>query len=70
MAAVRAVAFVSPGALGVQEGAYVLAAPLLGIAPSPALLLSLLKRGKDIAIGVPALLIWQAGEGRALMGSS
>jgi putative membrane protein len=70
MAAVRAVAFISPGALGVQEGAYVLAAPLLGIAPSPALLLSLLKRAKDVAIGVPALLIWQAGESRALISSS
>jgi putative membrane protein len=70
MAAVRALAFISPGALGVQEGAYVLAAPLLGVAPGPALLLSLLKRAKDVAIGVPALLVWQAGEGRALLRSA
>lgn len=67
MAAVRGVAFMSPGALGVQEGAYVLAAPLLGLNPGHALALSLLKRAKDVAVGVPALLLWQADEGRALL---
>lgn len=67
MAAVRSVAFISPGALGVQEGAYVLAAPLLGITPAHGLALSLLKRAKDLAIGVPALLYWQAGESRSLL---
>lgn len=65
--AVRSIAFVVPGALGVQEGAYVLIAPLFGVDPQVAVALSLLKRARDLTIGVPALLIWQAGEGRRLL---
>lgn len=64
--AVRSVAFAVPGALGVQEGAYVLLAPLFGIDPGIAVALSLLKRARDITIGLPALLAWQAAEGRRL----
>jgi putative membrane protein len=60
--AVRNAAFVVPAGLGVQEGAYVLLAPLFGLTPSVALALSLLKRGRDIAIGVPVLISWQALE--------
>ena len=66
--AVRSIAFVVPGALGVQEGAYLLLAPLFGIDPQVAVALSLLKRARDLTIGVPALLAWQAGEGRRLLG--
>ena len=65
--AVRSVAFVIPGALGVQEGAYLLLAPLFGLDPQTALALSLIKRARDLAIGVPALLVWQIGEGRRLV---
>ena len=65
--AVRSVAFVIPGALGVQEGAYLLLAPLFGLDPQTALALSLIKRARDLAIGVPALLAWQIGEGRRLV---
>ena len=60
--AVRNAAFVVPAGLGVQEGAYVLLAPLFGLSPSAALALSILKRGRDIAIAVPVLLSWQALE--------
>ncbi len=67
IAAVKGVAFMTPGGLGFQEGAYVLVAPLFGLPPETALALSLIKRAKDIAIGVPALLLWQAGEGRRLV---
>jgi putative membrane protein len=67
MSAVRSVAFMTPGALGFQEGAYVLVAPLFGLGAGSGLALSLLKRAKDIAIGVPALLAWQATEGRRLL---
>jgi putative membrane protein len=67
MSAVRSVAFMTPGGLGFQEGAYVLAAPLFGLTAESALALSLLKRAKDLAIGVPALLIWQGTEGRKLL---
>jgi len=39
---------------------------LFGLPPEMALALSLLKRGRDLAIGIPALLAWQALEGGAL----
>jgi putative membrane protein len=62
----RSVAFAIPGALGVQEAAYALLGPLLGVAAPSALALSLVKRARDLAIGIPALLAWQASEARAL----
>lgn len=66
--ALRSAAFMVPGAYGVQEAAYALLGPLFGIDPATALALSLIKRARDLAIGVPALLLWQWGEGRALAG--
>jgi uncharacterized membrane protein YbhN (UPF0104 family) len=60
--AVRNAAFMIPAALGVQEGAYALLGPLFGLPPEAALALSLLKRARDVAIGVPVLLSWQAAE--------
>ena len=62
--AIKNAAFVVPAGLGVQEGAYALLGPLFGLPADAALALSLLKRGRDIAIGVPVLLIWQFMEGR------
>ena len=62
--AIRSAAVFIPNALGVQEGAYVLLGPLFGVATDTALAISVLKRARDIAIGVPVLLIWQAAEGR------
>ena len=60
----RSAGFFIPNALGVQEAAYTVLAPLLGIGKELALAVSLLKRARDLAIGVPVLLIWQAFEGR------
>lgn len=66
--AIRSAAFIVPNALGVQEGAYAILAPLFGVGPEFGLAVSLLKRARDIAIGIPVLLIWQAVEGqRALV---
>jgi putative membrane protein len=62
--ALRSAAFVVPGALGVQEGGYVVLGPLFGIPAETMLALSLLKRGRDLALGVPALLAWQWREAR------
>ena len=62
----RSVAFAIPGALGVQEAAYVLVGPLFGLPPDQALALSLLKRARDVIIAVPALILWQIGEARAV----
>jgi glycosyltransferase 2 family protein len=62
--AARSAAVVIPNALGVQEATYAFLAPLFGIAPPAALAVSLLKRARDIAVGVPILLIWQFAESR------
>ena len=59
--ALRSAAFVVPGAIGIQEAGYILLGPIFGIGPEAAVALSLVKRARDIAIGVPALLIWQMG---------
>ncbi len=66
----RSVAFAIPGAIGVQEVAYALAGPLFGLPAETALALSLAKRAKDVAIGLPALLIWQLSEVRAIASKS
>jgi putative membrane protein len=62
--AIRSVAVFIPNALGVQEGAYVILGPLFGVGADMALAISVLKRARDIAIGVPVLLLWQGAEGR------
>jgi putative membrane protein len=62
----RSAAFMVPNAVGVQEGGYALIGVLFGLSPETALALSLLKRARDLAIGVPTLLIWQGQEGRRL----
>jgi glycosyltransferase 2 family protein len=62
--ATRSAAVLVPNALGVQEAAYAVLAPLFGVGPEFGLAVSLLKRARDIAVGVPILLIWQAVEGQ------
>jgi putative membrane protein len=59
IAAVKSVAFLTPGALGFQEGAYVLIAPLFGLTAEATLAVSLLRRAKDLVLGAPAVLVWQ-----------
>jgi len=62
----RAAAFVVPGGLGVQEAAYTLMAPFVGLAPEIGLALSLASRARELMTGIPALLLWQVIEGRGL----
>ena len=64
--AVRTFAFAIPNAVGVQEAAYVLIGANFGLAPEMALALSLLKRARDLTIGLPALGVWQIVEGARL----
>lgn len=64
--AIRGVAFMVPNAAGIQEGAYLLLGAAFGLPPDYALALSLLKRARDLALGIPALLGWQALEGRRM----
>jgi putative membrane protein len=57
--AVRAGAFAVPGALGVQEGGYVMLGRVVGLGPETALALSLAKRVRELVLGVPGLIAWQ-----------
>jgi putative membrane protein len=68
--ALRTAAFVVPWAAGVQEGGYLMLGALFGLQPEVSLALALLKRAREIVIGLPALLIWQGIEWRRfLLGS-
>ncbi|MBV9828212.1 MAG: flippase-like domain-containing protein [Alphaproteobacteria bacterium] len=57
--AIRTAAFVVPQAVGVQEGAYILLGAGFGLTPEMSLALSLLKRARDLTIGLPAIGVWQ-----------
>ncbi len=57
--AVRSVAFFVPNAVGIQEGAYILLGASFGLTAEMALALSLVKRARDLTIGLPALAAWQ-----------
>jgi glycosyltransferase 2 family protein len=62
--ATRSAALFVPNALGVQEAAYALLAPLFGIGPEFGLAVSVLKRARDVVLGLPVLVIWQTVESR------
>lgn len=64
--AVRATAFTIPGALGVQEGGYLLLGSVLGLGPEISLALSLSKRVRELLLGLPGLVAWQISEGQRL----
>jgi putative membrane protein len=64
--AIRSMAFAVPNAVGVQEGAYILLGASFGLTPEMALALSLLKRARDLIIGLPTLATWQLVEGGRL----
>ena len=57
--AVRAAAFAVPGALGIQEGGFLALGAALGIPPTTALALSLVKRVRELTLGIPGLVSWQ-----------
>jgi putative membrane protein len=65
--AFRAVGFAIPGALGVQEGGYIIVCGLFGISPQAAIGLSLLKRIREVVLGIPALIAWHIIETRRLV---
>ncbi len=60
--AIRGAAFAVPGALGVQEGGYLLLAPFVGLQADTALALSLAKRAREILLGLPGLLYLYVSE--------
>lgn len=64
--AVRGALFLVPGALGVQESGYLLVGGLLGIHGDVALALSLIRRVRELILGIPGLVTWQLIEGGRL----
>jgi putative membrane protein len=60
--AIRGAAFAIPGALGVQEGGYLLLASLVGLPPGTGLALSLAKRARELLLGLPGLLYLHLSE--------
>jgi uncharacterized membrane protein YbhN (UPF0104 family) len=60
--AAKAVGFAVPGAIGVQEGGYVIVCRLLGLSPEIAIALSLVKRLREVVLGIPGLVLWQRTE--------
>jgi putative membrane protein len=60
---IRSAAFVIPGALGVQETGLILLGSIVGVPAETALALSLIKRVRELALGIPGLLMWQIAEG-------
>jgi putative membrane protein len=64
LCAIRSVAMFVPAAIGVQEAGYAMLAPLFGLPAEMGLAVSLLKRAREIAVGLPALLYWQSVEVR------
>ncbi len=57
--AVRATGFIVPGALGVSEGGFVVVGALFGLPPPVSIALALIKRLREIGLGLPALAMWQ-----------
>lgn len=57
--AARGAGFAVPGAIGVQEGGLVLAAGLLGIPADMGLALSVLKRLREVLVGLAGLALWR-----------
>lgn len=64
--AVRSAGFVIPGSLGVQEGGYLLFGTMFGLSPEVALGLSLVRRVRQLLLGIPGLVAWQISEGQRL----
>jgi putative membrane protein len=68
--ALKAVGFAVPGALGVQEGGYIVICQAFGLSPEMAIALSLMKRLREVGLGVPALLAWHRAEVRPVAESA
>lgn len=61
----RTIAFFVPSGIGIQEGAFVAAGGLVGLAPEQALAVAALRRGREVVLGMPVLVTWPVAELRA-----
>jgi len=60
--AAKALGFSVPAAIGVQEGGYVVVCGALGIQADVAIALSLVKRLREVVLGIPGLILWHRSE--------
>ncbi len=65
--ALRVAGFTVPGALGIQEGVYLVLGGLIGLNPEVSLALSLIKRVRELVWGVPGLIGWQLESAKGLI---
>jgi putative membrane protein len=63
--AISSAAFVIPGALGVQEGGFLVVGAVLGIDGTTALALATARRLRDLIVFFPGLISWQRAEARS-----
>jgi len=61
------VAFAVPGALGVQEASFMIFGGMLGLQHEEAAALAVIRRCRDLIFYAPALILWQAQEGKRLL---
>lgn len=66
LSALAAAAFLVPVNAGVQEAGYAGLGAIFGVPPELSLGVSLVRRARDIVVGVPILLLWQYLEVRRL----
>ena len=62
--AVRKAAFIIPGGLGAQEGGFMVLGIGMGLGPDIGLALSLVKRVRELMIGIPAFMAWKVVRSR------
>jgi putative membrane protein len=65
--ATRSVGFAVPAALGVQEAGFIVVGELFAVPPETAIALSMVKRARELLVGLPGLVAWQWSEGRRLL---
>jgi putative membrane protein len=66
LSAAAAIAFLVPVNAGIQEAGYAGLGAIFGVPPELSLGVSLVRRARDIVVGVPILLLWQYVEMRRL----
>jgi putative membrane protein len=64
--AISSAAFLIPGALGVQEAAFLLIGAAVGLDPVTAMALATTRRIRDVLVLMPGLVSWQLAESRVL----
>ena len=65
--AISSAAYVVPGAIGVQEGGFMLFGTMLGLDPEVALAVAIARRIRDVIVFLPGLLVWQLSEAHKLV---